>query len=121
MVKKLKKPVGQLATTKSEESNQKTTLNPILSNPFLKIQVVELVQILSPYTELIALSVKFTMIPKDIYYKLDQKLVLCPINISRIGVVQQKFSLDEHYENYLVVFISIVIRSDKEQEFSINC
>ena len=60
------------------------------------------------------------MIPKDIYYKLDQKLVLFPINISRIGVVQQKFSLDEHYENYLVVFISIVIRSDKEQEFSIN-
>ena len=54
------------------------------------------------------------MFPKHIYDRLDQKPALCPINKSVVGVAQQKLSLDG------VAFMTIVMRSDKGQEFSIN-
>ena len=57
---------------------------------------------------------QFSMIPKHIYDKLDQKPGFCPINKSEVGVAQQTFSLDDE------AFMNIVMRSDKGQEFSLN-
>ena len=44
----------------------------------------------------------FTMIPKHIYHKKDEKPALCPINNSEVA------------------FVNIAMGSDKGQEFSVN-
>ena len=53
------------------------------------------------------------MVTKHIYDRLDQKPAFYPINKSRVGVAQQKFSLDG------VAFVNIVMRLNIGQEFSL--